>query len=125
MKLPRKPKQWLREIDKATDDAYKQLEDSNRSKKEQVEIVLNVVMDRVARNRGIDRNKVAAKLGEVVESLATYLKSIPEEDRDWSGMIAFLYMEFHRVLGLINEREMLKNFISQQSYPLTFKDFVK
>lgn len=113
MKLPRKSKQWLREIEEIIDDVYKELEKHHQSDKQQFEAVLNIVMDRIAKNRDIERTKIAAKTGEIVEALAGYLKGIPEARRGWSGIVAFLYIKFHQILGLINEQQMLKILLSQ------------
>lgn len=113
MQLPKKSKQWLREIEKAVDDVYTQLEGHDRVGKEQFEAVLNVVADNIAKNRNIEKTRIFEKTGEVIEALAGYLKSIPESKRGWTGITAFLYIKFHQVLELINERQMLNILISQ------------
>ncbi|MDJ0703161.1 MAG: hypothetical protein QNJ46_07775 [Leptolyngbyaceae cyanobacterium MO_188.B28] len=113
MKLPRKSKQWLREIEKVVDDVSKQLEGHEKVSKAQFEMVLSVIADSISKNRNIEKTKILERSGEVVDALAEYLTSIPEEKRDWTGITAFLYMKFHQVLGLINEYQILKIFDSK------------
>lgn len=108
MKLPRKSKRWTREIEKVIDGAYQALEQPNQSEKAKFEAVLNVVIDGIVKNRGIERAKISEKTGEIVKALAAYLESLPEAQREWTGIITFMYMKFHQVLGLINEPQMLK-----------------
>ncbi|HEY9643144.1 MAG TPA: hypothetical protein V6C57_21830 [Coleofasciculaceae cyanobacterium] len=116
MKLPRKSKQWLRESEKVVDDAYQALEQSNQSQREQLGAVLKTVIDGIAKNRGIEREKILDKKGEIVEALAVYLKSLPEAQREWTGITTFLYIKFHQALGLINETQMLKILMSQNFF---------
>lgn len=116
MKLPRKSKQWLREIEKVVDDAYQALEQSDQSQREQLGAVLKAVIDGIAKNRGIERAKILDKKGEMIEALAVYLKSLPEAQREWTGITTFLYIKFHQALGLINETQMLKILMSQNFF---------
>lgn len=115
MKLPRKSKQWLREIDKVIDDAYTELEKHHEPSKQQFEAILNMVINRIAKNRGLERTKIAVKTGEIVEALAGYLKSIPDTNRDWPNIVTFLYIKFHQALGIIDEQQILKILFPQFS----------
>jgi hypothetical protein len=108
MKPPRKAKQWLKEIEKVLDGVYKKMEKSEKNDKEQFEIILNHVIDCIAKNRGIERIKIEAKIGEVIEALSEYLKSTSEEKRSWEGIVAFLCMKFHQVLGIINDQQFFR-----------------
>lgn len=114
MKLPNKSKEWLKEVEAVVDDACLVLENAKLSQREHFESVLGTVIDTISEKRDIEREKISEKVGEVVEALAGYLQSMPEEQRDWSGIITFMYFKFHQVLGLINEQQMLKIVIAQQ-----------
>lgn len=114
MKLPSKSKEWLKEAEVVIDDAFQKLEKANQSRRVQFETALGTVIDKVSENRDIERAEVSEKVGEVVEGLAEYLKSIPENQKSWPGMITFMYFKFHQALGLINEQQMLKIVIAQQ-----------
>lgn len=116
MKLPRKSRQWLGEIEKAISKAYLQLERYDQPGKRQYEAVLSVVVTEVIRNRGVKPEKMGEKTGEMTEALSEYLKSLPEDQRAWSGIVTFLYVKYHQVLGLITEQQMLE-ILSQT--PLT------
>ena len=113
MKSPKKLKQWLREIDKVTEASFKQLDQPNQSQREQFEAVLNIVIERIARNRGVEKTKVAEKIEETVEALADYFKRLPEEHKDWAAIVTFLYIKFHQLLGLIDEKQALQILLSQ------------
>jgi|GEM_PF-4859127 hypothetical protein len=113
MKLPRKPKQWLSEIQHAVDAVYLELEKHEQGGKKQFEAVLDVVIGRIAERRGIEPAKIGEKTGEIVEALGEYLKSVPQEKRDWAGIVTFLYVKYHQVLDLVNEQEMAGILISK------------
>lgn len=107
MKLPGSEKQWLKEIEKLIDSSYKKIEKSDLSNKEQFKSILDYVISCVSKNRRIARVKVAEKTEGVIDALAEYLKQTPEDQRSWAGTITFLYIKFHRVLGLIDEQTLL------------------
>jgi hypothetical protein len=113
MKLPRKSKQWLREIEKASDRVYEKLEGAEQISKAEFESILYIVIDEIARNRRMDGAQIAAKNREVVQALTTYLQHLPESQRDWQGIVTFMYMKFHQALGLMNEQQMLKILMLQ------------
>jgi hypothetical protein len=113
MKLPRKSKQWLREIEKVVDEVVLELNKHDQPGKRQLQATLDIVKSAIARNRGIEPTRIGEKTGEVVEALAEYLKSLPEEQRDWKGITTFLYIKYHQILSLINEQQMFKILISQ------------
>ena len=113
MKLPRKSKQWLREIEEVVDEVFLKLDKYDQPGKKQLEATLDIVISAIAKNRGIEPTRIGEKTGEVLEALAEYLKSIPEGQRDWNGIITFLYVKYHQVLRLINEQQMLKILTSK------------
>jgi hypothetical protein len=78
MKLPRKTRQWSREIEKTVGKAYLQLEKYDQIGKQEYEAVLAIVATEVIRNRGVKPEKIGEKTGEIAEALAEYMKSLPE-----------------------------------------------
>ncbi len=117
MKLPRKIRQWSREIEKTIGKAYLQLEKYDQPGKQQYGAVLTVVVTEVIRNRGVKPEKIGEKTGEIVEALAEYMKTLPESQRDWTEIITFLYVKYHQALGLIDQQQMLQ-ILSQTPFAL-------
>jgi hypothetical protein len=109
MKLLRSEKELLKEIDKLIDRVDKKMEKYDRIDREQFNQVLAYLVGQISKNRGIPREKITAKTREVIAALTDYIKIIPEEERDWSSIVTFLYIQYHQELGLINEQQILNS----------------
>jgi hypothetical protein len=78
--LLRSEKQLFKEIDKLIDRVDKKMEKYDRLDRERFNEVLTYLVGQISKNRGIPREKIAAKTREVIAALMDYLDSIPEED---------------------------------------------
>ncbi len=88
-----------KEVEKVVKHVVKTVEKYDHIGKKEFEAILHKVVQQVSKNTGISMKEVGEKTSKVIDDLPHEYGLLPESQRSWEAMIAYLYVKHLKELG--------------------------